>query len=388
MTEVVDIKNFQLWERMTEKLIPFGFDIDVTARCNFNCRHCYINLSPGDLVAQEKEMSFREIVDIAGQAVELGALWCVLTGGEPLLRPDFADLYLALKRLGLMVSVYSNASLIQEEHIALFQKYPPRDLEVTVYGTTAKTFERITRRPGSFAAFTGGLQRLLSGGVKVRLKAMALRSNLHEMNHIANFCRKHTKDYYRFDPLLHLRLDRNQKRNKDIIDERLAPSEIAAMERSDPERSMVLDKHCEHFIQLEGDVLPYEACQTCETREQCDRYTQFSRLLYCGAGLSGFSISWDGQFRLCQSLNAPGTTYDLRRGTLHDAWRQFVPKVRALGVHSSEYLSNCKSCTIVNLCLNCPAHAWLESGDCEAVVPYFCNVAHVRKESLEKNRPR
>ncbi|MBE0585786.1 MAG: radical SAM protein [Desulfofustis sp.] len=384
MTEAIDIKTFQLWERMAEKRIPFGFDIDVTARCNFHCRHCYINLSPGDLAAQEKEMRCSEIVDIARQAVDLGALWCVLTGGEPLLRPAFADLYLELNRLGLLVSVYSNASLVQKEHVALFQKYPPRDLEVTVYGTTAETFERVTRRPGSFAAFRKGLERLLSGGVKVRLKAMALRTNLHEMDHIASFCRKHTKDYYRFDPLLHLRLDRNEDRNKDIVGERLTPLEIVALERRDPERSMVMDKHCEHFIQLESDALSYERCQMCKDHEKCDRYAQFSRLLYCGAGLSGFSVSWDGQFRLCQSLNAPGTTYGLRCGTLSEAWHQFVPKIRALKVNSIEYLSNCKSCTIVNLCLNCPAHAWLESGNCETITPYFCDVAHARQESIQR----
>ena len=54
----------------------------------------------------------------------MGALWCLLTGGEPLLREDFAEIYLGLKRLGLLVSVFTNACLVTPEHVELFQKVP------------------------------------------------------------------------------------------------------------------------------------------------------------------------------------------------------------------------------------------------------------------------
>lgn len=384
MTEFIELRDFPLWDRMRKKRIPFGFDIDLTARCNFNCRHCYINLSPNDSAAKAVELTPAEILDIGRQAVELGALWCVLTGGEPLLRPDFQEIYLGLKRLGLLVSVFTNAALVGAEHVALFQKYPPRDIEVTMYGASTETYERVTRRSGSLAGFKGGLERLLSGGIKVRLKAMALRSNHHELDAIARFCREHTKDYYRFDPLLHLRMDRNEDRNNDIIAERLTPAEIPALERADPERSAAMDKHCEHYIHPEHEQLAYDQCRDCHEHHGCERYTQFTRLFYCGAGQTGFSVAYDGTFRLCQSLNAPGTTYNLRGGTVREAWEKFIPQVRGMRTNSEPLLRGCKSCSIVNLCLNCPAHAWLESGDCETIVRYFCDVAHARQQSLQK----
>ena len=68
--------------------------------------------------AREKELTLAEIDRIAGQAVDLGALWCLLTGGEPLLRPDFADIYLLLKKKGLLVSVFTNACLVTEAHVS------------------------------------------------------------------------------------------------------------------------------------------------------------------------------------------------------------------------------------------------------------------------------
>jgi len=55
-----------------------------------DCRHCYIGLPAGDQEARRKELSLAEIDRIAGEAVSLGALWCLVTGGEPLLREDFA----------------------------------------------------------------------------------------------------------------------------------------------------------------------------------------------------------------------------------------------------------------------------------------------------------
>jgi len=110
-----------------------------------------------------------------------------LTGGEPLLRRDFSDIYLMLKRKGLLVSVFTNATLVRKEHIALFKKYPPRDIEVTIYGSNQATYEAVSRVSGSYQAFVHGLNALFEAGIPVRLKAMAMRSNLADIEAIAEF---------------------------------------------------------------------------------------------------------------------------------------------------------------------------------------------------------
>ena len=110
------LSDFPLWDQMKEKQSVLEFKLELTARCNNNCSHCYINLPAGDRAVQERELSFEEIMKIADQAVHLGALWCTITGGEPLLRDDFKDIYIGLKRKGLIVSVFTNATLIKEEH--------------------------------------------------------------------------------------------------------------------------------------------------------------------------------------------------------------------------------------------------------------------------------
>lgn len=364
-SHAIEIKEFPLWERLKAKSAPLSFDIEITARCNCDCRHCYINVPAGDRDAQAQELSAAEIDAMARQAVDLGAMWCLITGGEPLLRPDFAEIYTGLRRRGLLVSVFTNATLINEEHVALFKKHPPRDIEVTVYGVTRETYERITRRPGTFDKFMSGMNLLLTSGVHIRLKAMAIRSNLHEQDAIADFCRTYTKDFYRFDPQLHLRFDGSPERNKDIISERLTPEQIIALERSDRERMRVLQKNCATLIN--------------------DEFTHFgcNHLFHCGAGSGSFNISYDGRFRLCSSLWAPPTLYDLKKGSLADAWNNFVPKIRDMRSNRQEFLKSCRVCPLVNLCLWCPAHAHLETGELDGATPYFCQVAKLRARALQ-----
>jgi radical SAM protein with 4Fe4S-binding SPASM domain len=269
-----------------------------------------------------------------------------------------------LKRQGLLVSVFTNACLVTAEHVDLLRRYPPRDIEVSVYGATRETYEGVTRRPGSFDAFTRGLDLLLASGVKVRLKAMALRANAHELPAMAAFCRARTKDYYRFDPLLHLRFDGDAHRNAEIRAERLSPAEIVAVERADDERFGALQRGCDKLIGPDHDVVA------------CDH------LFHCGAGNGSFNVGYDGTFRLCSSLWHPDTTCDLRTGTLAEAWNEVVPRVRELRSQSPEFLEKCRRCGIINLCLWCPAHAALETGIMDEWIEYFCAVAHERAKAV------
>ncbi|HEX3029905.1 MAG TPA: radical SAM protein, partial [Clostridia bacterium] len=356
--------DFPLWDRMKEKNRVLAFSLELTARCNNNCSHCYINLPADDLAAKEKELNYEEIMKIADQAIEMGALWCTITGGEPLLRNDFKEIYLGLKRKGLIVSVFTNATLIKEEHIELFKKYPPRDIEVTVYGVTSETYEAVTRRPGSFKAFIHGLNLLLQSGIKVRLKAMVIRSNFKELPQIAKFCRERTKDYFLFDPLLHLRYDRNSARNKEIKSERLTPQEIVAIEMADIDKLRLLEKACDKLKNFENSNLAS------------------GKIFTCGTGIGSFDICFDGSMRLCTTLGHPHCVYNLRKGSLADAWQNFVPKIRDMRSSKEEFLTTCRICPIRSLCGWCPATAHLETGELDSWTEYFCQVAHERAKAL------
>jgi len=361
------IEKFVLWKKIKNRRRLLTVELELTARCNNNCRHCCINLSAGDSRAKKAELTFDEIKKIVDEAASLGTLWFLLTGGEPLLREDFLDIYLLLKRKGFLISIFTNANLIAREHVELFKKYPPRDIEITVYGVTQETYERVTRKPGSFASFKRGLGLLSDGDLKVALKAVALRSNAEELPGIFRFCREKTKDYFRFDPFLELRYDGDAVRNREIKSERLSPEEIVALEHSDPQRYGLLKKKCDELI------IPELAHRTC------------NHLFHCGAGNGSASISSEGIFRLCGSLWHPDCVCDLRQGSLSEAWASFVPRVREIRSDNPDFLKKCRVCAIRNLCMWCPGRAHLETGELDRWVDYFCEVAHSRKEALLEN---
>jgi MoaA/NifB/PqqE/SkfB family radical SAM enzyme len=310
MTQYISIPHAPIWEKIKHKGSPLTFSLELTVLCNNNCRHCYINMPADHCESKSKELTLEEINDLADQAIDLGVLWCTLSGGEPLLRPDFEDIYLMLQKKGLLLALYTNATLIRPKHIRLFKTHPPREIEITVYGATRETYERVTRNPGSFDQFIRALDGLAEAGIPVRLKAMTVRSNLHEHQRIAEFCKRHTKDYYRYDPMLNLRVDHDPVRNREIIAERLTPGEIIALEKADDARFSQIQQKCDALADSEHCIAG------------CDH------LFHCGIGGMNFDISYDGQFRLCSILTAPETTLDLRKHRLKEAISRFPQIVK------------------------------------------------------------
>jgi len=366
--EEIKLPDFHLWKETEEKRIPVSAEIELTERCNNNCLHCYINPPANDQETRKRELSFEEIREIVDETVEMGCLWWLITGGEPLLREGFTDIYLYLKKKGLLVSVFTNATLITPEIVSLFKKYPPRDLEITVYGVTQKIYERITRTPGSFNAFRRGINLLQKKSVPFTLKAMALRSNVGELQVIKDFCKPISKGHFRFDPFLHLRLRRNDKINRQIKNERLSPEEVVTIELADAERKNGLLK---------------KVCEEKRVERETVHFHNGNRLFYCGAGKTSFTIDPYGFFKLCSALSHPDCVYDLRKGSLKEAWEKFVPQVRGgMKTEDEECRKRCLSCPLINLCMWCPATAYLECGELDKWIEDFCQIAHARAEAL------
>ena len=110
-------------------------DIELTERCNNACMHCYINLPAGDLGAKQRELTTEQWKNILQQASDLGALSVRFTGGEPLLREDFMEIYLFTRRLGMTVHLFTNARLITAEIADTFARIPLlKPIEISVYG--------------------------------------------------------------------------------------------------------------------------------------------------------------------------------------------------------------------------------------------------------------
>ena len=126
--------------------VPVSGMIELTRRCNLKCVHCY--LGEGDDRFGNGEMTTEQVFDVIDQITEAGCLYLAITGGDPMMRKDFPEVYRHAKEKGLLVTVMCDGVLVTKKIVELFQELPPSAVEISLYGATAETYETITRIPG------------------------------------------------------------------------------------------------------------------------------------------------------------------------------------------------------------------------------------------------
>ncbi len=344
-----------MWEKKGP--LVYSIEIELTERCNNNCIHCYINLPAADRGAMKRELSTEKWKDIISQIADLGALEIRFTGGEPLIRKDFRELYLFTRKLGVKVLIFTNATLITEEMAELFKKIPPlKDIEITVYGMKKESYEAVTRTPGSFKMFRDGIGNLRRNKVPFILKSAILPPNKDERKDFEKWAAEITsmgkKPSYSFFFDLRGRRDLDEK-NKIIEGLRLNPGEGLKILTSDEKNyRKEMKEFAENFLK-----------------------TPNARLFNCGAGIGG-TIDAYGIYQPCLLLRHPDVTHDLKKITLKDILTKNMPELKKIEAKNPEYLNKCANCFLKGLCEQCPGKSWSEHGTLDTPVDHLCKEAH------------
>jgi len=109
--DIVQISLRQFGEALRwgdgERRLPISGTFELTMRCNLNCVHCYGRLPIDDMQSQREELSFSEVCALLDDAAQAGCLWLLITGGEPLVRPDFIDIYTYAKKKGFLITLFT-----------------------------------------------------------------------------------------------------------------------------------------------------------------------------------------------------------------------------------------------------------------------------------------
>ncbi|MCP4431723.1 MAG: radical SAM protein, partial [Gammaproteobacteria bacterium] len=213
--------------------VPLTASIELTERCNLHCTHCYLGDQERLRHNRERELVTAQWMRILDEMADMGCLYLLITGGDPMLRKDFADIYRHARSRGFLVTLFTNGTLLTPTIIDLFREWPPYTLEITLYGVTRETYEKITGIPGSYMRCMAGIEQLEQLGIGLGLKTVLMRSNRHEFDEIATFCRTHSTDKFRFDAEIQGQFDGSGGPLK----ERLDPEEVVRMEFSDSERA-------------------------------------------------------------------------------------------------------------------------------------------------------
>lgn len=341
-----------LSQKIIRLRIPFSGGLEITSRCNLRCVHCY--LCPATAPRPERpEIEKERVCAILDEVRDAGCLHLLITGGEPLLRPDFRDIYEHAKRIGMLVTVFSNGTLITEGLLELFADLPPCNFEISLYGATAEIYEAVTRVRGSFRACIRGIEGLLGIGVDVSLKTILMTINRHEFFEIERTANAYGVRF-RFDACLFPRIDGNQT----PLAFRVSADEAVEREYSEQTRFFHARKFFDEHIN--------------------DRVTE--KLYGCGAGLVNFHIDSLGHLLPC--IMARDFRYDLFAGSFLDGWNRVIPLFREQKTRADHA---CIGCEAVAVCGRCPAFFRLENGDDNVPSEYLCRIGKLRHAAMCAN---
>jgi len=357
----MEIQEYADWslgvhQRLGGNRVPFSGTLELTQRCNNRCAHCYNNLSINDQDARQRELPYAEWCHIIDEIAAAGCLWLLVTGGEIFLRKDFLDIYTYAGQKGLLISLFTNGTLITPEIADHLVRQPPFSIEITLYGRTRQTYERVAGVAGSFERCMHGVRLLMERDLPLKLKTMALTLNKHEIREMKQFAEVELGLEFKFDPIINPRCDGSQG----PLAVRLTPAEVVELDLRDPDRITEWNEFCDKF---NGQGL---------SPGQADM------LWRCGGGQNSFAIDPYGRLRMC--ILSFSDAYDLRRGSFQEGWEQFLYPLTQKKITRK---TKCVSCSIIDMCGMCPANAELECRDAEAPVDFLCQVAHLRAYCLE-----
>ncbi|MEN6644820.1 MAG: radical SAM protein [Armatimonadia bacterium] len=325
---------------------PLTMSAELTYRCNFGCAHCFCRLPEGGPTPRP-ELTLQEWDRILGQAADEGVLFLTLTGGEPLLRPDFRGIWLAAVQRGILPELFTNAFLLDEETVAFLAEWTPRQVSITLYGASEETYRLMTGREGLHARVLAGVDLLVAAGVKVEVKTVITRRNVHELAALRAQSGRY-QAIFKWDAELTGCLPESGG-NPEA--ERLTPADVLQLELADPVRVAEWRRLLEHFRAPEPDD---------------------HRIFRCRVGERDFHVDPYGMLRPCLMLAEPG--YDLRKGSVKEGWARLPELLAGIDAHSDR----CRGCNWPQLCRTCPAHALLAGEDAGAPAPFLCELGHLR----------
>lgn len=327
--------------------IPLDGTFELTARCNFDCRMCYVH---GAAQTSDGELSAGQWIALAREARDAGLLYLLLTGGEPLVRSDFCEIYEATAQMGFLISVNTNGSLLTDAHYDLFDRYPPMRVNVSLYGADDDVYEYVTGRR-QLDNVCGAIRRLRAMDVPVTVNFIANRVNAGQIEEILALADSLgaivRPTAYIYPPLRAACHGEDCDLRPSARDAAAAHYRIQAL-RSSPQRMRAI---------ADGLIRPDE--------EGCVDDRAPDGRMRCRAGKSAFWVTWDGRLLPCGMLTKPAVP--LAPGSFAAAWERLKAETAAIRMPQ-----NCVACPDYRHCQVCAAMCLCETGRFDETPPYMC----------------
>ncbi len=362
--------NSRLVSNAKENGIPVAGTFELTSRCNFRCRMCYVCSMANDKEVAKNELDADQWLQIGRDARDAGLIFLTLTGGEVFLRSDFHKIYEGLSEMGFNITIYSNASLVTREKAKWLSGIPPSKFSVTLYGASNETYERLTGCKDGFDRTIRGLDYLSSMGVDVEVKTTVVEDNYREFDKLTEISDRFGKGL----GIVNYISPRRTGEGTDPVGNRLAPGVLARYEAYVEAFNLRRYLDSRDIAEIDHDTMIEQTAISKTGRRAAINDSAFS----CLAGKCGFWITSRGHMTPCGLLEKPYSE-PVEVG-FNRAWQQLVE-----GCNKVPKCKECTDCSMKDNCMACPARLMTETGHFDKPAKYLCDLAESRTELKKSN---
>lgn len=351
--------------KASKKCFPLSISFELTPHCNMNCEMCYVRLSKKEQEKIKPLRSLNDWISLAKQFKQMGTLFILLTGGEPLLYPHFKELYLELIKMGFIITINSNGTLINKDHLDLFTNNMPRRINITLYGASNETYTKVTGDEKGFDKALQGIQLLKESNIPVKLNCSMLRTNMCDTSKILDL--SESLDIPLEYNTYIFPCNRNGS-NRDMDQYRITPKEAAQCELYIKKR-----QRASNISEIKQEVLRlYTSANTLPPNDSN---------MSCRAGKSSCWINWKGEMTPCVFFDAPAI--DVFENSVSDAW-SFISE----DCSQKKLPVKCSTCKHRFNCNVCFASTRWESPNSDTPPKYLCTymdevIASITKDNQE-----
>ena len=335
------------------KNTPIDGSLELLPLCNLNCKMCYVRLSKAEMEARGRLRTWEEWLDVAHQMKKSGVLFLLLTGGEPLMYPNFRELFVALKKLGMVLTINTNGTLLDEDWADFFAQHKPRRINITIYGSSEEMYRELCQAPQGFEKAVNAVRLLKERGVDVKISGSATKANEAALENIVRL--GHSMNAPVMVDTYMMPATRERTLPYDF-QSRLDPISAARVRVRTMELEMTPEafrKYRDESIATADNFVPGE-----EKEEN----------IGCMAGSCSFSVNWQGNLQPCVILQEPHA--NVFEVGFQQAWQQVWQQATQL-----KSSSKCSVCNLRHLCRTCVASGLTETGKHNGIPEYMCSYA-------------
>ena len=329
---------------------------EVTRSCNLNCVHCRAaaNCSPypGEL---STEKCFQLIDEIAAMSSPV----IILTGGEPLLRPDIFEIASYGTKKGLRMVMATNGTLVDKQIAQKMVASGIQRVSISIDGKDAKSHDEFRNEPGAFAKALRGIEALKSAGMEFQINTTITTANLKQIEDILDLAIKLSAAAH------HIFLLVPTGRGRDLAEQAITAADyeetLMWFHQQSLDCSIQLKATCApHYFRIMHQQKVKGAKPIKKTGGHFHESTRG-----CLGGISFCFISHVGQVQPCGYLEI--NCGNVQKQSFANIWEN-AEVFRNLRDYA-KYGGKCGRCEFIQVCGGCRARAYEATGDYLAEEP-------------------